>query len=281
MAHKKKRGAIFKFIKNMWNRLKEHDIFTYSASLSFYMLLSIIPLVFIGIAAVGEVFGESKEVALHGIKWIKDIFPFMTGGIEENIYSLVENKGLFGSIGLFTLLWAAHMVLAEGEKVIRKIFGVQKKRWLVISYVIAWSIFLLSITFLTISFLLGLLLGLIRDNLLPPPILNTLGTSIDSFFIKYTPAAMVALTVSASYKFLPQRKVPLLFALSGGISFAVLWEIAKKLFFIYMSSVKYFSLIYGSLGALMMFLLFVFYSAMLFIFIAEILACVLDMREEI
>lgn len=281
MAHNKKRISIFKFIKDMGSRLKEHDIFTYSASLSFYMLLSIIPLVFISIAAVGEVFGKSKEVTLHGIKWIKDIFPFMTIRMEESIYGLVENRGLFGGIGIFSLLWAAHMVLAEGEKVIRKVFGVQRKRWLITSYFIAWSIFLLSIIFLTTSFLLGLLLGLIRDNLLPPPILNTLVPFIDSFFIKYTPAAMVALTVAASYKFLPQRKVPLSLALSGGISFAALWEIAKKLFFIYMSRVDYFSLIYGSLGALMMFLLFVFYSAMLFIFIAEILACVLDMQEEI
>jgi len=40
----------------------------------------------------------------------------------------------------------------------------------------------------------------------------------------------------------------------------------------------YFSLIYGSLGALMMFLLFVYYSALLFIVIAEFVACTLDVK---
>lgn len=278
MRQKKNSSSIIRFTKDIWIRLYEHDIFTYSASLSFYTLLSFIPLIFIGIAAAGEVIGRNVEITEQAIRWTRDLFPFMTGRMEENIYGLVDRRGLFGGIGVFTLLWTAHMVLAEGEKVVRMVFGVHNRRWLLLSHAIAWGIFLLSIVFFTFSFLFGLLIRLITDNLLPPPLLNIAGPLIDSFLIKYIPSVMVALTVTAAYKFLPQRKVPLLIAFAGGVSFALLWEVAKKLFFIYVGKASYFSLIYGSLGTLMMFLLFVYYSALLFIVIAELVACTLDTK---
>ena len=89
---------------------------------------------------------------------------------------------------------------------------------------------------------------------------------------------MAALSVTAAYKLLPQRTVPLTVALIGGASFAILWEVAKKIFFIYAEKAYYVSFIYGPLSTLMMFLFFVYYSALLFILIAEFVACSLDME---
>ena len=109
------KGAMFiKFIRNMGNRLYKHDIFTYAASLSFYTLLSFIPLIFIAIAAVGEMAGRNRVVTEQAVQWANILFPFMTGRMEQSIYDIVNNRGLFGGIGLFTLAWSAHMVLAEG-----------------------------------------------------------------------------------------------------------------------------------------------------------------------
>lgn len=274
MKREKHKSSIIPFLRGMGNRLYGHDIFTYAASLSYYMLLSFIPLVFITIAAVGEVAGRSRAVTEHVVQWTSTLFPFMTGRIEQSIYDLVKNRGLFGGIGLLTLLWSAHMVLAEGEKVIREIFGVHQKRWLVFSQVIAWGIFLLSVVFFAASFLFGLYL----HHFLPSPILKAMGPFIDGLLIRYVPTVMAALTVTAAYKLLPQRTVPLTLALIGGASFAILWEVAKKLFFIYAEKAHYVSLIYGPLSTLMMFLFFVYYSALLFILIAEFVACSLDMK---
>ncbi|MBI5682978.1 MAG: YihY/virulence factor BrkB family protein [Deltaproteobacteria bacterium] len=279
VKYRRKNFSILKLVKLVSGRLFEHEIITYSAALAFYMLLSIIPLTFIGMAVIGEIIGENRDAAIQWLKWTTEVLPFIAGRMEESIYGLIEKKGFLGSIGILSLLWTAHMVLAEGEKVIRKIFGVEKKRWLAFSYIIAWGIFLLSIIFFTVSFLLGLFLKLIRDNLLPHVFVTLLSPFIESFLVRYAPPVMVAITVTAAYKFLPQRKVPISLAFAGGISFAILWEIAKKLFFIYMGSVSYLNLIYGSLGTLMMFLLFVFYSALLFIFIAEVLTGILDVRK--
>ena len=273
MRKNKKKSPIIKFLKEIWNRLYKHDIFTYAASLSYYTLLSFVPLIFIAIAAVGEVAGRNRAVTDQAVQWVNKLFPFMMGRMEQSIYDLVKNKGLFGGIGFLTLAWSAHMVLAEGEKVIRLIFGVHQKRWLIFSQIIAWGIFLLSVTFFAASFFFGLYI----HHLLPGPLLKALGPFTSGFLIKYIPSVMAALTVTAAYKLLPQRTVPLSLALAGGGSFAILWEVAKKLFFIYAERAHYVSLIYGPLSTLMLFLFFVYYSALLFIIIAEFVACSLDM----
>lgn len=274
MGKKGNRSTVIKFVKDMGSRLYRHDIFTYAASLSFYTLLSFIPLIFIAIAAVGEMAGRNIVVTEQAVEWANRLFPFMTGRMEQSIFDIVKNRGLFGGIGLFTLAWSAHMVLAEGEKVIREIFGVHQKRWLVFSHVIAWGIFLLSVIFFAASFLLGIYL----HHLLPAPVIKPMGFYNDGFLIKYVPTVMVALTVAAAYKLLPQRAVPLSVALIGGASFAILWEVAKKFLLIYAGKAHYMSLIYGPLSTLMMFLFFIYYSALLFIVIAEFLACTLDME---
>lgn len=279
MKQRHKRFSILQFTKEIGKRLYEHDILTYSASLSYYTLLSFIPLIFISIAGIGEMMGRRFEVTGQSVAWVKSLFPFITIGIEKNIYGIVEKRGLFGGIGLFTLIWSAHMVLAEGELVIRKVFGVHKKRWILLSHIIAWGIFLLSVIFCAVSFILGLYLRLVADDVLPSSLLKTLNPFINLFLMKYVPAIMVMITVTAAYKFLPQRKVPLPTAFIGGISFAAFWELAKKLFFVYAAKAHYLSIIYGSLTTLMLFLFFVYYSALLFIVIAEFLACSLDMKE--
>jgi membrane protein len=54
--------------------------------------------------------------------------------------------------------------------------------------------------------------------------------------------------------------------LAGAIVAAVLWEIAKQLFSLYIRKVGVYDQIYGPLGVLVAFVMFVYYSAVVFVF---------------
>jgi membrane protein len=77
--------------------------------------------------------------------------------------------------------------------------------------------------------------------------------------------------VSALYLILPNTKVPLKHALLGGLLTTVLLEIAKHLFTLYMltAAVRY-GAIYGSLTSVVIFLLWVFYAASIFLIGGEV-----------
>ena len=56
----------------------------------------------------------------------------------------------------------------------------------------------------------------------------------------------------------------------GSALFTVLWELAKQLFAVYVSNFQSYNKFYGSIGALMIFLMWIFYSASIFLFAASV-----------
>ena len=84
------------------------------------------------------------------------------------------------------------------------------------------------------------------------------------------PFLLIMMTCSAIYKILPHAPVSWRNALIGGGITALLWEAAKHLFTWYAAESLTLGGIYGSLSTIILFLLWIFYSAAILLFGAEI-----------
>ena len=80
------------------------------------------------------------------------------------------------------------------------------------------------------------------------------------------------------YKIIPNKKIHFKTALQTAFFTSLFWEVAKQCFGWYVVNVGRISLIYGSLGTLIMFVLWVYYSSAILIFGGEI-AHVLEKEE--
>ena len=81
-----------------------------------------------------------------------------------------------------------------------------------------------------------------------------------------------------AYRYVPRRQVRVVPALAGAILASVLWEIAKQLFRLYIQRVSLYNEIYGPLAVLIAFAMFVYYSAVVFVFSGAFVAA-LDSRR--
>ena len=81
-----------------------------------------------------------------------------------------------------------------------------------------------------------------------------------------------------AYRYVPRRRPRAWAALVGGVLAAILWEAAKQLFRVYIRKVGVYDQIYGPLGVLVAFVMFVYYSAIVFVFAAAY-AATLDTRR--
>jgi len=81
-----------------------------------------------------------------------------------------------------------------------------------------------------------------------------------------------------AYRYVPRRQVRVVPALAGAILASVLWEIAKQLFRLYIQRVSLYNEIYGPLSVLIAFAMFVYYSAIVFVFSGAFVAA-LDSRR--
>jgi membrane protein len=71
------------------------------------------------------------------------------------------------------------------------------------------------------------------------------------------------------YRFFPHRRIDWGAALAGALVASGLWEVAKHLFRLYIVTVGVYDQIYGPLGILVAFVMFVYYSAIVFVLGAE------------
>jgi membrane protein len=94
---------------------------------------------------------------------------------------------------------------------------------------------------------------------------------LTTFFIQFViPFLLVFITATMIYKIIPSAHVKMTHAFSGGLFTALFLEIAKHLFTWYVVSVAHLGKVYGSLTAFVFFLLWMFYSACIFLIGAEI-----------
>ncbi len=94
---------------------------------------------------------------------------------------------------------------------------------------------------------------------------------LSGFIIRFVvPLFLVLLTVSAIYILLPVRKVKLGHAMYGALFTTILLEAAKHVFTLYIIKVAKMGTIYGPLSAFVIFLLWIFYSARIFLVGAEV-----------
>jgi membrane protein len=82
------------------------------------------------------------------------------------------------------------------------------------------------------------------------------------------------------YKIAPNKKIHSGIALKATFVASILWEVAKQLFGWYILHLGRFSVIYGSLATLAIFLLWVYYTSAIFLLGGEI-ASLLEQKKSI
>jgi membrane protein len=73
------------------------------------------------------------------------------------------------------------------------------------------------------------------------------------------------------FRFLPSKKPASRAAFMSALLIAGLWEMAKYLFRLYVDFINGFTAIYGSLGLLIVFILWIYYSCLLFVLGGELM----------
>jgi membrane protein len=91
--------------------------------------------------------------------------------------------------------------------------------------------------------------------------------------VKFLPIVNIiisTLVFGLIYWFFPNRKVKFKEAYIGALFASIMWEIVKILYSFYVTKVVDYSKVFGSLSAMILLLLWLYYSAFIFLFGAEL-----------
>ena len=255
-------GTVGHFAWEVGKKYNVDDCFSYAASLSFWLIVSLVPLTTLLFKLLGLVLG-SKAHGKALLMVLFNLFPYLP---TEFVRDTIQNSQKIGTMGFSWIvlmvggLWCVNQL----DTSLAHVFGIrvrkhrQTRRFhlvrravLVLGAVLLLAIFM---ALLTGSFL-GNLMGLPKALLLPvlTPLLGML-------------------VVTMILQHLPRCHVRFRHAFLGAFVSTLLWWIAKRFFGVYLSHTLTFGIMYGSLSSIIAALIFLYYSCAIFLLGAEITA---------
>ncbi|OGP21203.1 MAG: hypothetical protein A2054_02800 [Deltaproteobacteria bacterium GWA2_55_10] len=245
--------------------------FTNAAAISFYAFFSLIPVMFLVTAGVGFVLGANPDLQARTIGMVRKSLPYISQRIIEDFIELSGNWKTFGWIGLLSLISGAELVTNAAVSALTSIFGTRHRFGFLRTRAVGLLVILLAIIASLASIAVTALSFMLERHEIN---FFGLGYVYELFVIAVfrfiVPFLMVSSVIAVVYRVLAVANLDFRNAFFGSILFTVLWEAAKQLFALYVSNFQSYNRFYGSLGTLMILLMWIFYSVSIFLFSASV-----------
>ncbi len=253
-------------IRNLAKSYHEHDCFNLAANLSFFAILSLIPLLMITVSIAGYVMGSSQTLFSQIVSTVTDVLPKGSDEFASNLSKIVAGRSQVGGAGVVFLIFAASLLFTSLENAFDRIFQIEKRRNFFHSRLLSVALIFGGIAVIFLPTLVGLFeAALHRFGIVVP--LSDLAQN--RFFYGLLLVAAFVLAV----KIIPNHNVCLKFAIPGGIFFAVGIVVAKYLFRLYIGvAFDRFNVIYGSLTVLVVSVLWIYYLSNVLLLAGELVA---------
>jgi membrane protein len=268
----KSSGGRLDIIKNALETFSKTRASQAAASLAYYAFFSLFPLLLVLIAG-GSYFLNSQQVYQDVTSFVQEAVPVSTQVINENLRQVLDARGTVGAIGLLTLLWSASGVFTILAYNINLAWPGAPRR----NFLEKRLVGLGMIAGLSGLLILSLSLDWITNLI---PFLNianasTTALSLWRLFSNLGSWLTIFLLFLALYRWVPNTDVNWKAALWGAIIASVVWKIASAGFSWYLSSgTGSYSLVYGSLGAIVALLFLIFIVSVITLFGAHLCAAI-------
>jgi membrane protein len=241
----------------------------YASSIAYLFLMSFVPFCLFLITIFGYFLGENQEFHDFFSARLLRFFPAATSEISEGLSAVVKYRKI-GQLTLIIYAYFSYLLYLSLESAIHVVFQEKVRRSRLISIVLSFFIFTLIALLIIISFTATSIIQLL--NLI---IMDSTGLQIGvltGFLIKFViPVVFVFMTATILYKLLPVKKTALRNAFWGSLFTTILLEAARHFFTLYVViAANQFGAIYGSLSSVVIFLLWIFYAACIFLIGAEL-----------
>jgi len=244
---------IYNFWKGVLNHFLDMECLTHAAALSYTSLLSIVPLmvVSLGIASAFPVF----EIYSTKIQtFVFDHFVAASADVIQNyIKGFAEKAAGLSITSFFFLLVTAVMMIFTIEISFNKIWKVKERRHGVVAFLIYWAVLTLLPILIGVGFA-------ISNYLVSLPYISEAAKKLEGieFFIFLFPTLLTWSAFTILYMALPNCKVLFKHAVLGGIVAMLLFEFAKHIFSYYIIAFPTYTLIYGALATIPIFLVWIY-----------------------
>jgi membrane protein len=254
------------------------DDLTFAASIAYYSLLSLFPFLLLAFSIIGSV--TNNEAARTAVRdFLLLYFPRQFNFVTDQLLALQESPLRLGIAGSLLMIWAAMGVFGAVTSAINHAWGVEKQpsylKHKLISFLMliaAGLLLLIALTLITATSVVGA--GWFAGVLARAPALDVLR----SFAVRGSTTVTFIFVVGLIFYFVPNARVRFKDVWVGAVLTGLLWRAALYGFSFYVRDLSRFS-VHGYIASVVVFLIWVYTSAVILLFGAEVTAAYARLRR--
>lgn len=260
------------YAKAVGGEIKKDKATTLAAAQAYYYLLAIVPLLIL-LLSILPYLQIDPDAAME---FIAGIMPGeVAKTFEDTIVSVVTTpSGGLLTFGILGTLWSASNAMNAFIEATNTAYDVEETRSFIKKKAMAIVLTLFMLVAVIIALVLPIFGGAIIDaisSFLNLPEQTEIIFQVLRWVISI---AVMSIVLAFLYKFAPNKQFPFKEVLIGAVIATVLWQVVSLGFSIYVANFGSYSATYGSLGGLIVLMLWFFLTGLILVIGAEINAVI-------
>nr|MBO2510472.1 hypothetical protein [Gammaproteobacteria bacterium] len=252
------------FWRFLWQRFLDDRAPDSAAALTYTTLFAVVPMMtvtFAMLSAIPAFQGVGEQIQSF---ILRNFLPATGETVREYLVSFTLQARQLTWIGVLFLAITAFTMLLTVEKAFNTIWRVRQPRRGASSFLLYWAILSLGPLLLGAGFLVSTYITSLSLISGPDAVIGA------KTLLRFMPLLSSVAAFTLIYATVPNTRVPIRHALVGGTLAAVLFELAKMLFGLYVRLFPSYQLIYGAFATVPLFLLWIYLSWLIVLFGAEL-----------
>ncbi|PLR81211.1 ribonuclease [Bacillus canaveralius] len=262
------KDKLMPFVKKLGKEIKDDRVTGLAAEQAYYYMLSIFPMIILLLSLLPYLSIDPEEA----IGFMQTVMPGETANVfQENIVEIISkpNGGLL-TFGIVGTIWSASNGMRAFIRAMNTAFDVEETRSFIKARLVS-----IGLTFgLILTLIIALMLPVFGDVIID--FLNSylnIPEQIEILFrvLRWVIAISVMIVILAVlYKVAPNKHYPFKHVLPGAIFATVVWQLISLGFSFYLNHFANYSATYGSLGGVIILMLWLFLTGLALVLGGEI-----------
>lgn len=275
------------YFKRVWDNSGEDDIFFLAGGIAFNILLTVVPFFLLLVTGLAYFLNQSPTASSAEVEALVDrLLPPHPEGVNAPVHTILSSVlaarsalGLYSAVGF---VWFSTRLFGSLRSVLCDVFDIEQDRGIIDGKIFDVKITVMATMLVVAYTVLSAYLAMATSR--GVAILGQAGLrdevmgGLEYWLGRVLAFAVISLMFFALYKFLPNRRIRSTTAMLAAGLAGLLFEVAKNLFSLFVRSFKPDSLYTGTLAAVVVMIVWVYYAALIFILGGEV-AQVYELRR--
>jgi membrane protein len=260
-------------------RLVNGNDLTHAAAIAYYSLLSLFPFLLLSLSILGAVTADDND-RMAVLSFVFRYFPTQFDFVTTQLDAFREARLELGLAGGLALIWGSLGVFGAVTSAVNEAWGVERQRSFLKHRMVSFLMLVAAGGVMIVALLLVSIIEAAQSSWFVGALARFEWLqAAQTLTFRYSASIMLILAVGLIFYFIPNAKTRFRDVWVGAVLTGVLWRLMFTVFSWYIARGGRLTLIHGSIAAVVMFLLWIYVSAVILMYGVEFTAAYARLRR--